>query len=291
MVVSVAVLTEKTTNPNNHFGIQRTVATIKRFPWSHQTFISAYQYRIGLVMSHVLPTGCKAIDNLLGGGIHCGMITDIYGESGAGKSQLCFTICARSAKYFRNIPHVSVIFVDTGGTFRPERIREIAIEDEKSESDLLDKILLMRSFSSTDQINSVKRIANINPRIIVIDGVASLFTTGYQGAARHLALMKYLHELALAAINLRCAIVMTNMIRAGTNQVKGLKITSDPNTKNQLSTEKELMGRSVSIYAHMKLILRTVRMDKSLFKASLVQPLSQHEAYYTITKRGVTDFR
>jgi RecA/RadA recombinase len=239
-------------------------------------------------MSYVLATGCKSIDNLLGGGIHYGMVTDIYGESGAGKSQLCFTICARSAEYFRNSPHVSVVFVDTAGTFRPERIREIAIGNE-NESDILDKILLMRSFSSTDQINSVKKIANINPRVILIDGVASLFTTDYHGAARHLALMKHLHELALAAINLRCAVVITNMIRAGTNQVKGLKITEY--TKSQPSTEKELMDRSVSIYAHMKLILRTVRMDKSVFKASLLQPLSQHEAYYTITTRGVTDFK
>ena len=242
-------------------------------------------------MSHVMPTGCNAIDNLLGGGIHYGMVTDIYGESGAGKSQLCFTICARTAEYFRSFPHVSVVFVDTGGTFRPERIKEIAIGNEKSENDILDKILLMRSFSSSDQINSVKRIENINPRVIVIDGVASLFTTEYEGAARHLALMKHLHELALMAINLRCAIVITNMIRAGTNQLKGLKIIEKPNnTKNQLSSEKELMGRSVSIYAHMKLILRTVCTDKSVFKASLLQPLSQHEAYYTITTRGVTDF-
>jgi RecA/RadA recombinase len=240
-------------------------------------------------MSHVLPTGCKAIDNLLGGGIRYGMVTDIYGESGAGKSQLCFTICTRSAEYFRNIPHVSVVFVDTGGTFRPERIREIALGNEKSESDILDKILLVRPFSSMDQINSVKRIANINPRVIVIDGVASLFTTDYQGAARHLALMKYLHDLALVAINLRCAIVITNMIRAGTNQVKGLKVTENPNSLKTLSTEKELMGRSVSIYAHIKLILRPLCMDKTVFKASLLQPSSQHEAYYTITTRGVTD--
>jgi RecA/RadA recombinase len=237
-------------------------------------------------MSRVLPTGCKGIDNLLGGGIHYGLVTDIYGESGSGKSQLCFTICARSAEYFRNTPDVSVVFVDTGGTFRPERIMEITIGNEKSENELLDKILLMRSFSTTDQINSVKRIANINPRVIVIDGVASLFTTEYQGAARHLALMKHLHELALAAVNLRCAIVITNMIRADINQAK-----SSNNTKTKLSSEKELMGRSVSIYAHMKLILRTVHMDKSVYKASLLQPLSQHEAYYTITTRGVTDLK
>jgi RecA/RadA recombinase len=244
-------------------------------------------------MSHVLPTDCKAIDNLLGGGIHYGMVTDIYGQSGAGKSQLCFTICARTAEYFRNVPQISVVFVDTGGTFRPERIREIA-KTENKKNDILDKILVVRSLSSTDQINSIKRIANINPRLIVIDGVASLFTTEYLGAARHLALMKHLHELSMAAINLRCAVVITNMVRSAmtaTRQVKSsVIITEYPScSKTQLSNERELMGTSVSIYAHMKLILRVVSMEKSVFKAVLLQPSSKHEAYYTITTKGVTD--
>jgi RecA/RadA recombinase len=244
-------------------------------------------------MSHVLPTDCKAIDNLLGGGIHYGMVTDIYGHSGAGKSQLCFTICARTAEYFKNIPQISVVFVDTGGTFRPERIREIA-KTENKKNEILDKILVVRSLSSTDQINSVKRIANINPRLIVIDGVASLFTTEYLGAARHLALMKHLHELSLAAINLRCAVVITNMVRSAmtaTSQVNSsVIIPENPScSKTQLSNERELMGTSVSIYAHMKLILRVVSMEKSVFKAVLLQPSSKHEAYYTITTKGVTD--
>ena len=244
-------------------------------------------------MSHVLPTDCKAIDNLLGGGIHYGMVTDIYGHSGAGKSQLCFTICARTAEYFRNIPQISVVFVDTGGTFRPERIREIA-KTENKKNDILDKILVVRSLSSTDQINSIKRIADINPRLIVIDGVASLFTTDYLGAARHLALMKHLHELSLAAINLRCAVVITNMVRSAmtaTSQVKSSVIISEnPScSKTHLSNERELMGTSVSIYAHMKLTLRVVSMEKSVFKAVLLQPSSKHEAYYTITTKGVTD--
>jgi RecA/RadA recombinase len=248
-------------------------------------------------MSHVLPTGCKAIDDLLGGGIHYGMVTDIYGQSGTGKSQLCFTICARIAEYFNNIQQVSVVFVDTGGTFRPERITEIA-EIGNKKSDILDRILVVRSLSSTDQINSINRLADINPRLLIIDGVASLFTAEYRGAARHLALMKHLHELSLAAIRFRCAIVITNMVRTAittTNQVgssvrNSLIMTEDPNrSRTQLSDERELMGTSVSIYAHMKLILKVVSMDKSVFKAVLLQPRRKHSAYYTITTKGVTD--
>ncbi len=250
-------------------------------------------------MSQVLPTGCKAIDNLLGGGIHYGMVTDIYGQSGTGKSQLCFTICAKSAEYFNNVQQVSVVFVDTGGTFRPERITEIAKVGNKGR-DILDKILVVRSLSSTDQINSINRLEDINPRLLIIDGVASLFTAEYVGAARHLALMKHLHELSLAAINLRCAVVITNVVRTAintANQARSLVtnrnsviVTENPDrSKTQLSEERELMGTSVSIYTHMKLSLKIERMNKSAFKAVLLQPSRKHAAYYTINTQGVTD--
>jgi len=38
-------------------------------------------------------TGSKNIDNILGGGIETGAITQFYGEAGSGKSQLCYTTC------------------------------------------------------------------------------------------------------------------------------------------------------------------------------------------------------
>ena len=40
-----------------------------------------------------LPTGCKSLDNLLYGGIEAGVITQIYGPAGVGKTQLCHTLC------------------------------------------------------------------------------------------------------------------------------------------------------------------------------------------------------
>ena len=246
-------------------------------------------------MSQILPTGCNAIDNLLGGGIHYGMITDIHGESGTGKSQLCFTICARTADYFEPSHQASVVFIDTLGTFRPERIREIA-EVGNMKSNILKNILVVRTFSSTDQVSTINRLAKINPRLLIIDGIASLFTIEYRGAARHLALMKHLHELSLVAINLRCAILITNMVRtvgAVGNQVMNPAITTvSPLPKMQQSHyQRELMGTSVSIYAHLKLVLKAVNLDKSVYKAVLLQPFRKQDAHYTITRKGVTDLR
>jgi RecA/RadA recombinase len=99
-------------------------------------------------MVPTISTGSKAIDALLGGGIRTGMITDIYGESGSGKSQLCFTLCANCVK-----DAASTLFIDTAGTFRPERIMEI------SRSQLaLEKITYIRAFTTIYQMNATRKI-------------------------------------------------------------------------------------------------------------------------------------
>jgi RecA/RadA recombinase len=39
-----------------------------------------------------VPTGCQSFDDLLGGGIEKGSVTLLYGEAGAGKSNVCLQI-------------------------------------------------------------------------------------------------------------------------------------------------------------------------------------------------------
>ena len=65
-------------------------------------------------------TGCKSIDELLGGGFESGTVTQLYGEAGSGKTNICLQVaveCARKGK--------SVIFIDSEG-FSPERFLQIA---------------------------------------------------------------------------------------------------------------------------------------------------------------------
>jgi RecA/RadA recombinase len=67
-----------------------------------------------------LPTGCKNLDDLLGGGIETGVITQFYGAPGSGKTQLCYTLCVVLASHYR------AIYIDTESSFRPERVGAIA---------------------------------------------------------------------------------------------------------------------------------------------------------------------
>lgn len=230
-------------------------------------------------MIATISTGSRAIDALLGGGIHTGMITDIYGESGSGKSQLCFTLSANCAK-----EAASALFIDTAGTFRPERIVEI------SGSQLaLEKITFIRAFTTIDQTNATKKILEVRPTLVVVDSLTSLFSTEYSGPERHRTLMKYLHELALLAINSRCAIVVTNMIRNAPPITVIDQAGRNIGQANVPWQQREYLGSSVSIYSHMRMKLEIVDSAKSSFQAVLMQPAGKGQAPFAITIHGISD--
>jgi RecA/RadA recombinase len=230
-------------------------------------------------MTASISTGSNAIDALLGGGIRSGMITDIYGESGSGKSQLCFTLCAKCAK-----DGSSTLFIDTAGTFRPERIMEIS-----GSQFALEKITYVRALTAMDQMNATKKILEVRPTLVVVDSLTSLFSSEYSGPERHLILMRYLHELALLAISTGCVIVVTNMVRtappitlidqAGRNVAQAVIPWQ----------QREFLGSSVSIYSHMRMKLEIVDAANSSYQAVLVQPSRIRPARFAITALGISD--
>jgi RecA/RadA recombinase len=244
----------------------------------------------------IISTGSLSLDRLLGGGIRTGLLTDVYGPSGTGKSQLCFSLCVNSAKYLKQ--KEMIMFIDTVGTFRPERVSEIARQETNNE--ILDKIIFIRAFSTNDQIKSLRKIYDIKPLLIIIDSATSLFSTEYRGASRHLVLMNHLHELSFAAINLDCAVVITNMVRnvpvvrtisdLGDNNVnKVIKTTTTTTTTSNSYQQREFMGTSVSIYSHIKLRLEIVNSEKSIVRASLMQPSPRGQVSFRIISRGFSD--
>lgn len=205
------------------------------------------------------------------------MVTDVYGEAGSGKSQLCFTLCANCAK-----SGGKAVFIDTAGTFRPERIAEIA------GADVLERVVYIRTLTTHDQVNTVKKIPDISPQLVVVDTLTSLFSVEYSGPARHLAVMKHLHELALLAINSDCAVVITNMVR---NAPVTVVDQAGRNVAQAVipSYQREYLGSSVSIYSHIKIKLEIINASKAAFQATLVQPPGREPVRYAITTQGVAD--
>ncbi|MCK4756983.1 MAG: DNA repair and recombination protein RadB [Thermoplasmata archaeon] len=80
-----------------------------------------------------ISTGCESIDELLGGGIEMGTITEVYGEAGTGKTNFCIQL-ARTVI----LSGKKVVYIDTEGLSQ-DRIRQICGDD----SDLVMKNLLI----------------------------------------------------------------------------------------------------------------------------------------------------
>jgi RecA/RadA recombinase len=269
------------------------LATIKRFlPRAFPHEIYAGMTRGSLPM--IISTGSMAVDGLLGGGIRTGMLTDIYGPGGSGKSQMCFTICANMARKFRQ---EKIVFVDTTGAFRPERISEI-LKIEKNSDGLLSNIILIRAFSTRDQTDAIQNIQDLNSKLVIIDSATSLFSHEFKGSARHLSLMKYLHNLSFTAIKQNCAIIITNMVRNVPSSSAAMML-SHPNRYSNLddlrknvalySEQREFMGTSVSIYSHIRLRVGVIDQQRSIFEAFLEQPRKSKGVYFAITSKGVCD--
>ena len=89
-----------------------------------------------------ISTGSNNINKLLGGGVETKAVTEFYGESGSGKTQLCHTLCAIAPqnKSKGGVDGKSV-YIDTEGTFRTERIEEIAIARGFDLNVILDNII------------------------------------------------------------------------------------------------------------------------------------------------------
>jgi RecA/RadA recombinase len=226
-----------------------------------------------------ISTGSKTLDALLGGGIRGGLITDVYGESGSGKTQLCFTAavnCANSTG--------KVLFVDTAGTFRPERIMEIG-----GSAGVLEKITYLRALVTGDQISVIQKIADLDPRLVIVDTVTGLFSAEYSGPSRHLAVMKHLRNLAMAAITSRCAVLVTNMVRQVPDDVAN-QAGQDIAHVMIPALQREYLGSSVSLYSHIKIKLEIIETKSSRFRAKLIQPPNAAAAEFGVSARGITDF-
>jgi RecA/RadA recombinase len=224
----------------------------------------------------IISTGSTSVDTLLFGGIRSGLVTDLYGQSGTGKSQLCFTLCANCAGYISR--EDTIMFVDTTGNFRPERIEEIATYKNKNDDNrILNRIKYIRSFSSSEQIEALNRIIDFSARLIIIDNVSILFSNEFGGLDRHLALMKYMHRLCLVAINFDCAVVITNMSRYAQT--------------NDHFIEREFMGSSVSLYSHMRLKFEIIDLERSMYKATLLQPARRQPVFFSIKSKGISDYQ
>ncbi|CAN7993815.1 unnamed protein product [Ixodes pacificus] len=176
----------------------------------------------------VFSTGSRKVDDVIGGGVFTGQITEIVGASTSGKTQLCHSLTAHAVID----SHFGVLYVDTLSCFSAERIRQILSSAQQSArpDQLMQRVchIGIRDIGElvqlVDQIrNSLERRANselASIKMIVVDSLKAAVSpvlTGDQyveglGLLAHLAIaFQYI------AARFRVAVVVTNDVVTGPN--------------------------------------------------------------------------
>lgn len=212
----------------------------------------------------MIRTGLEKLDEILGDSLRSGTITDVFGESGAGKTQLIMQIIANS------VLENNVFYQDTTGNFRPERLLEMTPSKDPK---FLDKITVSRITNVKEQQNSLDKIKKTDFSLIVIDSVTDLFSFEYPKEEQFLEkttqFSKYMKRLSQIAFETKIPIIITNMMR---------KVEQ---------TEQENMESIISLYTHIK--IKLAKKQASYEGQVFLNPIQKSQFSYVITKQGLSN--
>jgi len=229
-----------------------------------------------------LSTGCKELDRVLGGGFESGAITEIYGRTGSGKTQLTHTLAVRAI--LENETNKAII-IDSESTFRASRIKDISEFYKLDYDNVMERIYIARSFNHSHQILLVDELEKIlqkdnTYRLLIIDSLTSHFRADFSGrgelANRQQLLNKHLHQLLKIADVYNLVVICTNQVQSDPGNAYG-------------NPEKPIGGNILSHSATSILYIRPAA--KGTWSAELVDSpdLPKEKCLYMITKNGIED--
>ncbi len=252
------------------------------------------------------------VDELLGGGVETQSITEVYGEFGAGKSQITHQLSVNvQLPREQGGLHGSVIFIDSEDTFRPERIddmvrglpdealqatmddREIEGTPDDDEAmqelidDILDKIHVAKAFNSNHQMLLAEKAQELAGehedgdwpvRLVCIDSLTAHFRAEYVGrgqlATRQQKLNKHLHDIDKVGNLYNTAIVVTNQVSSNPDSFFG-----DPT--------QPIGGNILGHKSTFRMYLRKSKGDKRIVRLVDAPNLADGEAVMRVQDGGL----
>ena len=252
------------------------------------------------------------IDEMLGGGVETQSITEVYGEFGAGKSQITHQLAVNV-----QLPSEAgglggrCIFVDSEDTFRPERVEEMvrglsddvlaaAMDDQEIEGTpddedameeliqaFLDKIHVAKAFNSNHQILLAEKAKEIAAeyeddeypvRLVCIDSLTAHFRAEYVGrgelANRQQKLNKHLHDIGRVGNLYNAATVVTNQVQSNPDAFFG-----DPT--------KPIGGNILGHKSTFRMYLKKSKGNKRIVKLVDAPNLPDGEAVMRVENEGL----
>nr|QDO16539.1 meiotic recombination protein DMC1 [Crypthecodinium cohnii]USW07891.1 meiotic recombination protein DMC1 [Crypthecodinium cohnii] len=255
---------------------------------THAGFVTCSQLIDKQKNKFFLSTGASKLDQMLGGGMDSGAITELFGEFRCGKTQLCHSLAVMA-----QLPPTmggangKVLYIDTEGTFRPERVRQIAEGKGVSPEAAMDNIVYARCYNSEHLaqllLEAAALMVNDEDRfgLLIVDSIMGVFRVDYSGrgelSERQQQLGKVMSRLQKMSEEFNIAIVLTNQVMA------------DPGGGCAFmpSHPKPVGGHILAHFSTTRVFLRKGRAEQRVAKVFDSPWLPESECVFEIFAGGV----
>ena len=224
----------------------------------------------------------KALDEIFGGGLETQAITEMYGSFRSGKTQMAHQLSVMVQRPpGEGGLSAKAIYVDTEGTFRPERLVDMAEAYGMDTAKVLKNVVWANSDHQIllcDQ--SMEMATEHNAKLLVVDSVTSHFRAEYTGrgtlAARQQKLNKHLHHLQRGAEINNLAVYITNQVMSRPDAFFG-----DPTAP--------VGGHVLAHVPQTRCYLRKSKGERRICRLVDSPNLPEGEAVFTVVKDGIRD--
>jgi DNA repair protein RadA len=232
-----------------------------------------------------ITTGSKDLDDLIGGGVETNAITETYGKFSSGKSQIAFQLTVNVQKPKKDGGlEGAALFIDTEGTFRPERIAELAKAAEMDPEKVLENIIVVRAITTEQQMLTAERADKLidekNIKLVVVDSMTSLFRAEFMGrgalSERQQKLNSHVHRLQTLADRHNLAVFITNQVMDNPGIMFG-----DPTTP--------IGGNVLAHAATTRLYIRKSKEEKRIVRLVDSPSMPDGECIIKVTPGGIKD--
>lgn len=134
------------------------------------------------------------------------------------------------------------LYIDTEGTFRPERLVPIAQRFGLDPKEALDNVAFARAYNSDHQFRLLEQasamMVDSRYSLIVVDSATALYRTDFSGrgelSARQMHLARFMRYLQRLSDEFGVAVVLTNQVVAQVDA--GTAFQADPKKRNSETT-------------------------------------------------------
>lgn len=208
-------------------------------------------------------TGCMEIDELLKGGFRRGTLTEIYGESGSGKTQVVIQATAYNSA-------AGAVFICTENPFPVNRFEQMKHDLPNSspihdygKNVFVEHITEAQDLLSCVRVRLPKLLEKYKPVLIVVDSIAAPFRSEYSNYVQR---AEDLRELALSLISLaqkyNFAVVCINQVTASFNDTDNVIPALGLAWSNLVNTRLWLQKTNQTIHISLPL------QDKETFEST-----------------------